>query len=58
MFVTYLLAIIIVMRMQAGVPKALRFADKESILSHRWRFPTLSIHGIEGAWSGAGEHCI
>lgn len=37
------------------MPKALRFNDKEGVLSHRWRFPTLSIHGVEGAWAGAGE---
>lgn len=40
------------------MPKALRFSDKESILSHRWRFPTLSIHGVEGAWAGSGAKTV
>jgi nonspecific dipeptidase len=38
--------------------KALRFPDKESILKARWRFPTCSIHGVEGAWSGAGAKTV
>lgn len=29
-------------------------SDKVKTLTHRWRFPSLSIHGIEGAFSGAG----
>jgi Cys-Gly metallodipeptidase DUG1 len=28
--------------------------DKESILMARWRFPSLTIHGIHGAFSGEG----
>ncbi|XP_026555240.1 cytosolic non-specific dipeptidase isoform X1 [Pseudonaja textilis] len=27
---------------------------KEMILMHRWRYPSLSLHGIEGAFSGSG----
>ncbi|GKY94068.1 hypothetical protein MPSEU_000373400 [Mayamaea pseudoterrestris] len=28
--------------------------DKKTLLMSRWRFPTLSIHGIQGAFSGIG----
>ena len=28
--------------------------DKESILMARWRFPSLTIHGIHGAFRGEG----
>lgn len=28
--------------------------SKEDILKHRWRYPSLSIHGIEGAYSDSG----
>jgi hypothetical protein len=43
---------------QIGAPGALRFSDKESLLMARWRNPTLSIHGIEGAFSGAGAKTV
>lgn len=43
---------------QTGVPNRLRFSDKEGILTARWRYPTLSLHGIEGAWSGAGAKTV
>lgn len=36
----------------------LRFNDKVNILAHRWRFPCLSIHGIEGAFSGVGSKTV
>lgn len=36
----------------------LRFDDKAKILQARWRNPTLSLHGIEGAWSGAGAKTV
>jgi acetylornithine deacetylase/succinyl-diaminopimelate desuccinylase-like protein len=32
--------------------------DKKSCLMHRWRFPTLSLHGIEGAFSGPGAKTV
>jgi len=32
--------------------------DKISLLMHRWRFPTLSLHGIEGAFSGKGAKTV
>lgn len=28
--------------------------SKEEVLKHRWRYPSLSIHGIEGAYSDSG----
>lgn len=40
------------------MPKALRFSDKTGVLAARWRFPSLSIHGIEGAWGGAGAKTV
>lgn len=32
--------------------------DKMSVLMHRWRYPTLSLHGIEGAFSGPGAKTV
>lgn len=32
--------------------------NKKDLLMHRWRFPSLSLHGIEGAWSGAGAKTV
>ncbi|KFY71980.1 hypothetical protein V499_07875 [Pseudogymnoascus sp. VKM F-103] len=34
------------------------FEDKESTLMARWRFPSLSIHGIEGAFSQPGAKTV
>ena len=34
------------------------FADKESTLMARWRFPSLSVHGIEGAFSAPGAKTV
>lgn len=31
---------------------------KKDILMHRWRYPSLSLHGIEGAFSGAGAKTV
>ncbi|XP_068188962.1 cytosolic non-specific dipeptidase [Antennarius striatus] len=31
---------------------------KEQILMHRWRFPSLSLHGIEGAFAEAGAKTV
>uniref|UniRef100_A0AAX7VIB9 Peptidase M20 dimerisation domain-containing protein n=1 Tax=Astatotilapia calliptera TaxID=8154 RepID=A0AAX7VIB9_ASTCA len=31
---------------------------KEQILMHRWRYPSLSLHGIEGAFSEAGAKTV
>jgi acetylornithine deacetylase/succinyl-diaminopimelate desuccinylase-like protein len=32
--------------------------DKKSLLMARWRYPTLSLHGIEGAFSGKGAKTV
>lgn len=34
------------------------YTNKKDILKHRWRYPSLSIHGIEGAFSGAGAKTV
>ncbi|KAH0500520.1 Cytosolic non-specific dipeptidase [Microtus ochrogaster] len=31
---------------------------KKDILMHRWRYPSLSLHGIEGAFSGSGAKTV
>ena len=41
-----------------GVTDTLLHPTKESILMHRWRYPTLSLHGIEGAFDGAGSKTV
>ncbi|XP_001366150.1 cytosolic non-specific dipeptidase [Monodelphis domestica] len=38
--------------------KKLLHDSKEDILMHRWRYPSLSLHGIEGAFSGAGAKTV
>lgn len=32
--------------------------EKKDILKHRWRYPSLSIHGVEGAFYGAGAKTV
>jgi nonspecific dipeptidase len=32
--------------------------DKFGLLTHRWRYPSLSLHGIEGAWAGEGAKTV
>lgn len=39
---------------EAGDVKGLIGEDASDILMNRWRYPALSIHGIEGAYSGSG----
>ena len=41
----------------AGSDTALH-QKKQDILKHRWRYPSLSLHGIEGAFSGAGAKTV
>jgi len=38
--------------------KALQKSDKTELLMRRWRFPTLSLHGIEGAYSDPGAKTV
>lgn len=33
-------------------------SSQEQILMHRWRYPSLSLHGIEGAFSEAGAKTV
>lgn len=41
-----------------GIGANLLHSDKINTLMHRWRFPSLSIHGIEGAFSGPGQKTV
>ena len=34
------------------------YSDKDSTLMARWRFPSLSVHGVEGAFSGGGAKTV
>ncbi|KAL4225624.1 Metallopeptidase M20 [Mactra antiquata] len=40
-----------------GVKKLIH-DSKENVLMARWRYPSLSLHGIEGAFSGAGAKTV
>ena len=42
----------------AGVSGALLHDSKQRLLQHRWRYPSLSLHGIEGAFYGAGSKTV
>lgn len=33
-------------------------SPQKDLLMHRWRFPSLSLHGIEGAFSGSGAKTV
>lgn len=41
-----------------SVSDKLLHSDKKSLLMHRWRYPTLSLHGIEGAFHGPGAKTV
>ena len=41
-----------------SVSNALLKKDKKSLLMARWRYPTLSLHGIEGAFSDTGAKTV
>ncbi|CAG0892091.1 unnamed protein product [Darwinula stevensoni] len=41
-------------RGDVGTKKLQHKEDKAELLKHRWRFPSLSLHGIEGAFSASG----
>lgn len=45
-------------RGDVGTKKLLHSEDKVKLLMHRWRYPSLSIHGIEGAFSESGEKTV
>ncbi|KAK9500669.1 hypothetical protein O3M35_001893 [Rhynocoris fuscipes] len=43
---------------EIGTRELLHNEDKAAILMKRWRFPSLSIHGIEGAYSDPGSKTV
>lgn len=45
-------------RNDIGCNRLLHQEQKEQILMHRWRYPSLSIHGIEGAFSEPGAKTV
>lgn len=45
-------------RSDIGCNRLLHNEEKEKILMHRWRFPSLSLHGIEGAFSEPGQKTV
>lgn len=42
----------------AGVQRLLHEGDLEKSLMHMWRYPSLSIHGVEGAHAGPGAKTV
>eukprot|EP00871_Galdieria_phlegrea_P005420 jgi/Galph1/587/GphlegSOOS_G5411.1 len=46
------------LRKEAGDVSSLKESDKVKLLMNRWRFPSLSFHGIQGAFSGEGEKTV
>lgn len=45
-------------REEIGCSKLLHKEDKIQLLMHRWRYPSLSIHGIEGAFFEPGQKTV
>lgn len=45
-------------RATVGTRRLAHNEDKVKILMHRWRYPSLSIHGIEGAFSEPGAKTV
>lgn len=45
-------------RTSIGTSKLAHNEDKVQLLMHRWRYPSLSIHGIEGAFSEPGQKTV
>jgi len=41
-----------------GSSKLLHNEKKTALLMHRWRYPSLSLHGIEGAFSDPGQKTV
>eukprot|EP00574_Skeletonema_japonicum_P010134 CAMPEP_0201725806 /NCGR_PEP_ID=MMETSP0593-20130828/9084_1 /ASSEMBLY_ACC=CAM_ASM_000672 /TAXON_ID=267983 /ORGANISM="Skeletonema japonicum, Strain CCMP2506" /LENGTH=517 /DNA_ID=CAMNT_0048217245 /DNA_START=121 /DNA_END=1674 /DNA_ORIENTATION=+ len=42
----------------ASVSNKLMYDKEKDLLMARWRYPTLSLHGIEGAFSGTGAKTV
>jgi len=45
-------------RKDLGAPKLIHGTDKAKTLMARWRYPSLSLHGIEGAFADAGAKTV
>lgn len=45
-------------RKDIGCQKLAHKEDKTQLLMHRWRYPSLSIHGIEGAFYEPGQKTV
>lgn len=45
-------------REEIGCNRLRHNEDKTQLLMHRWRYPSLSIHGIEGAFYEPGEKTV
>lgn len=45
-------------RQDVGCKKLLHNEDKTQLLMHRWRYPSLSLHGIEGAFFEPGQKTV
>lgn len=45
-------------RSSIGAKKLAHNEEKNNILMHRWRYPSLSLHGIEGAFSEPGQKTV
>lgn len=45
-------------RKDIGSSQLIHKGDKAQTLMHRWRFPSLSLHGIHGAFSEAGAKTV
>lgn len=45
-------------RNDLGARKLMHKEDKTQLLMHRWRYPSLSIHGIEGAFYEPGQKTV
>lgn len=45
-------------RSDLGVTRLMHKEDKTQLLMHRWRYPSLSIHGIEGAFYEPGQKTV
>ena len=46
------------MKQSVGAKKLAHNEDKIQLLMHRWRQPSLSLHGIEGAFSEPGAKTV
>lgn len=45
-------------RESLGAPGKLLHDSKAKLLQHRWRFPSLSLHGVEGAFYEPGQKTV